>query len=92
VLRRQKLHLRELFDPDGRYRYSNGFNWRAILALVLAIAPCVPGFLHAATGGKIRCGEFLQTVYTYSWFTTFAVGFILYAILMVGHSNLRQES
>lgn len=91
VLRRQKLHLRELFDPNGRYRYTGGFNWRAIVALVLAIAPCVPGFLHAATGGKIQCGQFLQTVYTYSWFITFAIGFLLYAMLMLGHPSLRQE-
>ena len=80
VLRRQQLDLAELFNPNGIYRYANGFNWRAIAALVLAIAPVVPGFLHAATtkGGQIAHPNFLDTLYTYAWFVTFALGFALY--------------
>src|SRR4051812_42160705 len=80
VLRRQKLALRELFDPHGRYSYGNGFNWRAIVALVVAIAPCVPGFLNAATGAKIAVPQFFVTLYTYAWFITFAIGFVLYGL------------
>src|SRR5207253_1459273 len=82
VLRRQKLALAELFDPNGRYSYENGFNWRAIVALVVAVAPCVPGFLDAATGGRIPAPPVFKVLYTYAWFFTFVVGFGLYAILM----------
>ncbi|MDX2029614.1 MAG: NCS1 family nucleobase:cation symporter-1 [Blastocatellia bacterium] len=84
VLRRQRLDLPALFDPHGRYAYSNGFNWRAILALALAIAPVVPGFLRAAStpGGQIALPGFLDTLYTYSWFVTFLLGFILHFLLM----------
>ena len=89
LLRRQRLALRELFDPRGRYSYGgSGVNWRAMLALVVAIAPCVPGFLDAATGGKIVVPDFFKTLYTYAWFITFAIGFVLYAILMAGHPSL----
>src|SRR5438874_224031 len=42
VLRRQKLHLAELFNPTGRYHYSAGVNWRAMIALLLAVSTCVP--------------------------------------------------
>src|SRR4030095_11956315 len=45
VLRRTRLDVKELFTPVGRYAYSGGFNRTAIIALVLAIVPCVPGFL-----------------------------------------------
>jgi cytosine/uracil/thiamine/allantoin permease len=38
------LDLEGLFDPQGPYSYGNGFNWRAIVTLVVAIAPVVPGF------------------------------------------------
>src|SRR5688572_6599033 len=89
LLRRQRLAPPELFDPRGRYSYGNGINWRAMLALVVAIAPCVPGFLDAATGGKVAVPGFFKTLYTYAWFITFAIGFVLYAILMAGHQSLR---
>jgi NCS1 family nucleobase:cation symporter-1 len=49
VLRGKQLRLAELFKTDGIYSYSNGFNWRAIVALVVAIIPVIPGFLRAAT-------------------------------------------
>ena len=91
VLRRQRLHLRELFDPQGRYAYGNGVNWRAMVALIVAIAPCVPGFLDAATDGRIDAPAFLNTLYTYAWFVTFGIGFALYGLLMRGHPSLRAD-
>jgi NCS1 family nucleobase:cation symporter-1 len=91
VLRRQRLDLYDLFQPEGRYTYTNGFNLRALVVLVVAIAPVVPGFLHAATtpGGQISQPGFFDTLYTYAWFVTFAIGFVLYYLLMKG--NLRKE-
>lgn len=90
VLRRQRLDLAALFDVRGQYAYSNGFNPRAMIALVVAIAPVAPGFLHAAStpGGRIAQPDFLDTLYTYAWFVTFAIGFIVYFALMKNH---RQE-
>ena len=52
VLRRTHLNVKDLFNPAGRYTYVNGVNARAVAALVIAIAPCVPGFLH--TVGVIK--------------------------------------
>jgi NCS1 family nucleobase:cation symporter-1 len=89
VLRRRQLDLRALFDPHGRYSYTGGVNWRAMIALVLAIAPCVPGFLEAATGKMIDTIPLFETIYTYAWFITFAIGFVLYGILMLGHPSLK---
>jgi nucleobase:cation symporter-1, NCS1 family len=91
VLRRQRLDLRDLFEPQGRYTYTNGFNLRALVVLVAAIAPVVPGFLHAATtpGGQIAQPGFFDTLYTYAWFVTFALGFGLYYLLMKG--NFRKD-
>lgn len=83
VIRRQKLDLAGLFDERGPYRYADGFNWSAIVALVLAIAPVVPGFLRAATtkGGQVADPNFFDTLYIYAWFVTFALGFGLYFLL-----------
>lgn len=84
VLRNKNLQLAELFKTDGIYSYSSGFNWRAIVALVAAILPVVPGFLRAATtpGGQVANPNFFDTLYIYAWFVTFAIGFVLYLILM----------
>ncbi|MEK7381557.1 MAG: cytosine permease, partial [Gemmatimonadota bacterium] len=84
VLRRQQLAVRDLFLLTGRYRYRNGVNWRAIAALVLAVLPVLPGFLHAAgtPGGQVQNPTFLDTLYTYAWFVTFGLSFGIYLALM----------
>jgi nucleobase:cation symporter-1, NCS1 family len=84
ILRNKNLNLAELFKTDGIYSYSNGFNWRAIIALIVAIIPVVPGFIRAATtpNGQVMNPNFFDTLYIYAWFVTFAIGFVLYLILM----------
>jgi len=84
VIRRQYLDLAGLFDTEGRYSYSNGVNWRSIAALVLAVAPVVPGFLRAAAtpGGQVAIPGLFDTLYTYAWFVTFALGFVLYWVFL----------
>jgi nucleobase:cation symporter-1, NCS1 family len=80
VLRRQQLHLADLFNPTGRYSYVNGVNRRALIALVLSILPVLPGFLRAAVtpGGQVANPTVLDSLYTYAWFVTFALSFGLY--------------
>jgi NCS1 family nucleobase:cation symporter-1 len=86
IVKRQQLDLKDLFSLEGRYTYSNGVNWRAITALVLAVLPVVPGFINAATtpGGVIANPSFTDRLYTYAWFVTFALSFTFYLILMRG--------
>ncbi len=85
IIRKQKLDLGSLFKTDGHYSYSNGFNWRAVTALVLAVAPVVYGFLRAATtpGGQVADPNFFDTLYTYAWFVTFGIAFVVYYLLMI---------
>ncbi|MBX7221881.1 MAG: NCS1 family nucleobase:cation symporter-1 [Blastocatellia bacterium] len=84
VLRRQQLDLAGLFHEKGPYSYGSGYNWRAIGVFVLAVAPVVPGFLRAAStpGGQVADPNFLDTLYTYAWFVTFGIAFVLYFISM----------
>jgi NCS1 family nucleobase:cation symporter-1 len=86
VLRNQRLSLVDLFDKNGIYSYSNGINWRAMVTLFFAIAPVVPGFIRAATtpGGQVTDPTFFDTMYTYAWFVTFGLGFVIYYVLMNG--------
>ena len=83
VLRKQRLDLPGLFDPGGLYSYSNGINWRAMASLGIGVLPVVPGFLRAATtpGGQVAVPGVFDTLYTYAWFVTFGLGFVLYWLL-----------
>jgi NCS1 family nucleobase:cation symporter-1 len=86
VLRRTKLDLPELFNPSGKYRFTDGFNWRAIAALVLAILPCAPGFVDQFRPGTF--GATWDRLYTYAWFLTFGLSFVLYYLFMLGQPNI----
>ncbi|ORY88385.1 putative allantoate transporter [Leucosporidium creatinivorum] len=47
VVKSQKYNVPELYDPRGIYRFSYGVNWRAAIALVVSIAPNMPGMINA---------------------------------------------
>ena len=86
VLRRQQLDVNDLFREQGRYTYRNGVNPRAIVALVLSVLPVVPGFIRAVSvpGGRVKDPNFFDHLYSYAWFITFALSFVLYLLLMRG--------
>ncbi|MEW6126265.1 MAG: NCS1 family nucleobase:cation symporter-1 [Acidobacteriota bacterium] len=84
ILRKQKLSLPDLFLENGIYSYANGINWRAVIAMGVAIIPVFPGFIRAATtpNGLVANPIFFDSIYTYAWFVTFAISFVVYFALM----------
>jgi len=82
-IRRQQLVLADLYQEQGLYRYTKGFNLRALISLVLGIIPNIPGFL--ATIGLITPGAmpaWIVQLYSYAWFTGFFVAGGCYYLLM----------
>jgi NCS1 family nucleobase:cation symporter-1 len=74
LIRRQQLSVPDLYDPHGIYRFTGGFNRKAILSLILGILPNIPGFL--ATIGLLHPGLFpawIIQLYSYAWFVGFFV-------------------
>ena len=82
VLRKRELSLDDLFKVDGQYSYDGGVNRRAMLVMVLSIAPVVPGFFRAAMtpGGQVINPTLWDSLYTYAWFVTFGLSFALYLL------------
>jgi len=80
IIRRTKLDLPALYNPNGIYKYTGGYNIAAMLALVLAILPNVPGFLGQIKVLNVSAGWI--TFYNYAWFTGFFIALILYFIFM----------
>ncbi len=89
VVRKRVLNLDALYQKAGEYWYTGGYNMIALAALAAGILPCVPGFLvEASILSEDLVPQFLQTLYTYAWFVSFAVAGGLYYLLttVVGHS------
>jgi NCS1 family nucleobase:cation symporter-1 len=77
LLRRTRLSLEGLYRRDGPYWYRNGVNWVAVVALLLAVLPNLPGFLHAA-GAMPDAAPLFKQLYTYAWFVGFFLAGSLY--------------
>jgi NCS1 family nucleobase:cation symporter-1 len=68
LIRQKKLVVEDLYLRNGVYEYSHGFNWVAILALVIGAAVALVGLVAPA----------VYVLYSYSWFVGFAVAFVVY--------------
>jgi len=80
LIRRTRLDLAGLYQKEGPYWYSSGFNVAALSALAAGIAPCVPGFLATVAGAEVP--ELWTKIYHYAWFVSFAVSPCVYLTLM----------
>lgn len=71
LVRKKILALPDLYRTSGQYRYTGGWNWRAVVA---TLAGC---FL--AWGGLVI--PFLRPLYDYGWFVGFAAAAVSYLVL-----------
>ncbi len=85
-IRKTELDVEDLFRRRGRYVYRGGWNPSAIVALVLGVAPNVPGFLKVV-GALEEVPGFFEQVYTYAWFVGLAVSGLVYLVLMLAISR-----
>ncbi|HEX7845584.1 MAG TPA: NCS1 family nucleobase:cation symporter-1 [Chitinophagaceae bacterium] len=78
-IRKQQLQVDELYSHKGRYGFSNGFNSKAIIALLLGILPNVPGFLVTikVIGSDVLPG-WITHLYNYAWFVGFFISGFIY--------------
>ena len=81
-IRRKELAVGELYSHKGRYRFSNGFNLVAIIALLAGILPNVPGFLlNIKAVGADAVPAWINELYHYAWFVGFFVSGFVYWLL-----------
>jgi nucleobase:cation symporter-1, NCS1 family len=71
VVRRTTLAVDELYDERGRYRYGNGVNAKALIALGAGIVVALLGKLNPALG----------FLFSGAWFSATAVAFVVYYLL-----------
>lgn len=79
LVRKKAIDIRELFNPEGKHK---GWNRAAWIAFVVSILPVVPGFLVVVgAGNKDAFPAFFVNLYSYAWFVTFILSFIIYWML-----------
>jgi NCS1 family nucleobase:cation symporter-1 len=89
LMRRTSLRLGDLYRSTGAYRFSSGWNWRAVVALAVGAFLAVGGaYTAAGTQGPFPEGGlvgFLHIqfpwggyLYDYSWIVGLVVSFLLY--------------
>ena len=88
VLRKTELRIDDLYQAHGRYQYSGGWNYVAVVAFVLGVLPNIPGFLNAAFPQSFPgVAEVFKQVYTYAWFVGLGIASVTYYLGMIGKRN-----
>lgn len=82
-IRKQALVVDDLYSFKGIYTYNQGFNIKAIVAIVLGILPNVPGFLvQVKLINRDSVWSGVSDIYNYAWFAGFFISGFVYYLLM----------
>jgi NCS1 family nucleobase:cation symporter-1 len=96
-VRRRNLKLADLYRADGVYRYTKGWNWIAVVSLLLGIVIAIGGAYSQVDGKPFPADgliPFLKPFYDYSWAVGLAVAFVLYGALTltVGRKHIEAQT
>ena len=82
-IRKKNLAADDLYRHSGIYSYANGFNAKAIIALLCGIIPNIPGFLlQIKLISATAFPGWISHLYNYAWFVGFIVSAVVYLVLM----------
>lgn len=90
LVRRTRIVMTDLYRVGGRYWYSGGWNWRAVLAFVVAAVLAGGGSYSTPNADGSPGGPFppdglvpaLQPLADYGWAIGFVVAGVLHLVLM----------
>ncbi|RFC71418.1 NCS1 family nucleobase:cation symporter-1 [Streptomyces sp. AcE210] len=89
IIRRTVLHLADLYLPNGRYWYSGGWNWNAVIAFAVGGVLAVGGSYSTVDAKGAKQGPFpvdglipfLKPLADYGWAVGLGSSLILYVAL-----------
>jgi len=95
VRARTHLDLSALYAERGRYWYSGGWNWAALVASLAGALLAVGGAYSTVDDQGVKSGPFpvdglipfLKDLYDYSWLVGFVAAFLLYLVLTAGRRD-----
>lgn len=79
LVRKTRLKVEDLYRRGGDYEYTHGWNLHALLAFLLGVLPCLPGYL-AVSGVVDKAGmpAIWLTLFDSGWFFSLAVAGLYY--------------
>ncbi len=91
LIRKQVLNVRDLYETEGEYTYTKGFNLVALAAFIIGVLPNVPGFLF-----QIKAVESIPAIfssmYEYAWFVGLPLsGAVYYVGMKMGLHEAKKE-
>lgn len=79
LIRKTNIDLAHLFKKQGKYK---GWNKVAWISFGVSIIPTIPGFLVTVDIlSKDIIPSFFIELYSYAWFVTFAISFLMYYMI-----------
>ncbi|MCJ1394700.1 hypothetical protein MMC18_007580 [Xylographa bjoerkii] len=78
LVKKQNIDVPALYDPNGRYRYAGGVNWRAAVAFLIAVGPLLPGLAYSIDPSSTFISQGVINLYSFDWLYGFVVSIILY--------------
>ncbi len=97
LIRRKNLKLADLYRTDGVYRYVSGWNWIAVVSLLIGVVIAIGGAYSQVdlkpfpADGLI---PFLKPFYDFSWIVGLVVAFVIYWALTatVGKKHIEAQA
>jgi NCS1 family nucleobase:cation symporter-1 len=88
LVKKQHIDVPALYNPDGRYHYWNGINWRALLALLVSVAPNLPGLGYSIGSpadptqpNPVHISAGARNLYSFGWLFGFVTSIFVYTVL-----------
>src|SRR3569833_1715201 len=86
LVKKQQLADEDLFRRDGQYAGSGGWNLRGVTALVIGVAPILPGFL-LTVGAVASVPPSFDSVFAWAWFVGFLLAGAVFWLLILNRKS-----
>ncbi|CZR50332.1 related to uracil permease [Phialocephala subalpina] len=76
LIKKRRVDVPALYQPEGRYEYVKGWNWRAVVAMLVSIGPTMPSLVKnidagVDIGGAVYVADLV-------WYYGFLSAFVVY--------------
>ena len=88
LLKNRQLNLVELYDDTYPLFTYRAINWISIFALLIGIAPNLPGFIRSLQLNQHEEKNFFDQIYLYAWFLGLFLAGLVYVLAMFIHHRL----
>ncbi|TBU57108.1 NCS1 nucleoside transporter family [Dichomitus squalens] len=79
IIHHCRVDVPSMYRPYGRYWYTYGFNWRAVVTILVAVPPNIPGLI-AVINPAVRIGGTFK-LFDFAWLFGFFASLVVYSVL-----------